>query len=312
MNPKILAYLLAIERYGTVTSAARQLYMQQPNLSRILQESERRLGFKIFERGARGMKPSAKGEVFLRYAEHLVKETDNFNRLYPDSAAAPSLFSVACPRSSYIVYSFARFYQQSAHESGHAFSLLETDAFQTIQMVADSEVRIGIIHCVEESFHLYQHSIEARGLSYQPLFNYHGQLLLSAEHPLAKRGGRALTDGDLHDYTEIYYYDSAVPQHDGHPLRAREVGAHALRVYDRGTLFELLALVPGTYYWSSPLLPELLAKHGLVQLSCPELAPRYLDVALYPPHAQPKSLEEDFIEQLRQTTLSDFPDIRPV
>ena len=49
MNTQHLQYLIEIERTRSVSQAAENLFIGQPNLSRILHEMEANLGFKIFE-----------------------------------------------------------------------------------------------------------------------------------------------------------------------------------------------------------------------------------------------------------------------
>ena len=52
MNIQQLQYLIEIERTRSISQAAENLYMGQPNLSRILRDTEERVGFAIFERRA--------------------------------------------------------------------------------------------------------------------------------------------------------------------------------------------------------------------------------------------------------------------
>jgi DNA-binding transcriptional LysR family regulator len=47
MNVKHLQYMIEIERVGSISQAAKNLYVGQPNLSRILKEVEDTVGFAI-------------------------------------------------------------------------------------------------------------------------------------------------------------------------------------------------------------------------------------------------------------------------
>ena len=46
MNTSYLAYALEIERVGSITQAAQNLYMAQPNLSKALKELEKELEYR--------------------------------------------------------------------------------------------------------------------------------------------------------------------------------------------------------------------------------------------------------------------------
>ena len=52
-------------------------------------------------------------------------------------------------------------------------------------------------------------------------------------------------------------------------------------VYERGSQFDLLANVPTTYMWVSPIPDSYLEKNNLVQLACKNGNNRYKDVLIY-------------------------------
>ncbi len=63
-----LILVTTIAEAGTLVSAATALSVTQPFVSRGLQEIEKAVGVKLFERGPRGVKPTVEGEIFLEYA----------------------------------------------------------------------------------------------------------------------------------------------------------------------------------------------------------------------------------------------------
>lgn len=58
MNIQNLRYLLEIAQQGSVTSAAKVLYLSQPRLSKILAETEQKYGVVIFKRENNGLTPT--------------------------------------------------------------------------------------------------------------------------------------------------------------------------------------------------------------------------------------------------------------
>ncbi|MBO5487383.1 MAG: LysR family transcriptional regulator, partial [Eubacterium sp.] len=52
-------------------------------------------------------------------------------------------------------------------------------------------------------------------------------------------------------------------------------------VYERGSQFDLLANVPTTYMWVSPIPTSYLEKNNLVQRACKAANNRYRDVLIY-------------------------------
>src|SRR5688572_8291429 len=69
MELRQLEYFLAVARAGSVTSAARALYVAQPALSRQIQKLEEELGAPLFDRSRRGMQLTPIGETFLAYVQ---------------------------------------------------------------------------------------------------------------------------------------------------------------------------------------------------------------------------------------------------
>ncbi|NCB05824.1 MAG: LysR family transcriptional regulator, partial [Clostridia bacterium] len=107
MNIQHLRYAVEVERTGSITEAAENLYMGQPNLSRAIKELENSLGISIFDRTTRGIVPTAQGEEFLHYARSILSQFDAMTAHYQKKARQE--FRISVPRASYIAQAFANF-----------------------------------------------------------------------------------------------------------------------------------------------------------------------------------------------------------
>ena len=76
MNTLYFRYAVEIERAGSITQAAQNLYMAQPNLSKAIKDLEEDLGYEIFKRGAGGIKVTEKGSEFLYHAHKMLEQLD--------------------------------------------------------------------------------------------------------------------------------------------------------------------------------------------------------------------------------------------
>ena len=72
MNIVHLKYAVEIARTKSISKAAENLYMAQPNLSRAVKELEEILGITIFKRTSKGITVTPEGVEFLRYAKRTV------------------------------------------------------------------------------------------------------------------------------------------------------------------------------------------------------------------------------------------------
>ena len=102
---------------------------------------------------------------------------------------------------------------------------------------------------------------------------------MSKEHPLATKA--VISVEDLQDYTKITHGDIEIP----HTLKTGDVkemhSQKTIYVYERGSQFDLLANVPTTYMWVSPIPDSYLEKTGLVPRACKAKNNRYRDVLIY-------------------------------
>lgn len=71
-----LELVVAIAELGSLSAASSALGIAQPNASRQLSRLERRLGTRIFDRGARGSEPTAAGRVAVEYGRRVLDAAD--------------------------------------------------------------------------------------------------------------------------------------------------------------------------------------------------------------------------------------------
>jgi DNA-binding transcriptional LysR family regulator len=67
-----LQAVVTIAEEGTLVRAARRLRISQPPLTRKVRALEDELGVALFDRGARGMRPTLAGQVFLPSARRIL------------------------------------------------------------------------------------------------------------------------------------------------------------------------------------------------------------------------------------------------
>lgn len=81
MNLKRAHYIIAICEAGSVTAAAKKLFISQPSLSQTLRLVEQELGAAIFERGSTPLKPTYAGEQYLATARAMLVQEENLSHI---------------------------------------------------------------------------------------------------------------------------------------------------------------------------------------------------------------------------------------
>jgi LysR family transcriptional regulator, hydrogen peroxide-inducible genes activator len=77
MNVRDLAYIVAIERHGSITRAAEACGVTQPTLSTQVAKLERELGVVLFERAGRGLRLTNAGRPVLDHARRVLGAVDD-------------------------------------------------------------------------------------------------------------------------------------------------------------------------------------------------------------------------------------------
>ena len=72
MELRTLKYFLTVLQEGSITKAAKKLYITQPTLSRQLTELEQSLGRQLYSRSNKGIIPTEHGTMLANYAESII------------------------------------------------------------------------------------------------------------------------------------------------------------------------------------------------------------------------------------------------
>ena len=168
MNISHLRYALEVEKTGSITQAADNLFMGQPNLSKAIKELEAAVGIPIFKRTYRGVVPTVQGKQLLMKAKEIMMQVEDLERMYIGEKRA-SRFSVGVPRAGYISYAFTKFASEMAKEDRCMLDFIETDSEGVIDHVADGLCNMGIIRYVDASETHYKKLIAEKNLKTQVL-----------------------------------------------------------------------------------------------------------------------------------------------
>jgi hypothetical protein len=94
-------------------------------------------------------------------------------------------------------------------------------------------------------------------LHYEMIWEFEPVVVMSDRHPLARSG--KVNSADLEDYIELIHGDCdipALPYTEVKKLRQAEYLKRRIRVYERGSQFDLLCKIPLTYMWSRRFPPS--------------------------------------------------------
>lgn len=298
MNTLHFKYAVEVEQTRSITQAAENLYMAQPNLSKAIKELEDSLGIIIFERNSKGVTPTKKGMAFLEYAKNVLVQIGKMEALAAEDNASRQYFNLAIPRGSYIANGVTRFVAALDPQKEMDVNIKETNSMDAIAGVSEGTFNLGIVRYQSDYEKYFLDYMEDKNLCQDLIWEFEHLALFSKKHPLAQ--APELNREQMEAYVEIVHGDTAVPYLPAQDLRRCERGKekHRICVYERGSQFDMLTDIPWTYMWVSPIPDALLERYGLVQRRCAGQTARYKDVLIYPREYKFTELDKKFVDQL--------------
>lgn len=299
MNLMHLKYAVEVAKTNSISKAAENLYMGQPNLSRAIKELEDSLGIVIFSRTTKGISVTPDGEEFLQYAKQILSQVDEVEEIYRNGKTHKQKLSVCVPRSSYISAALAEFAKGISLSSPAEIMYKETNSSRTINKILNEEYSLGIVRYQVAFDRYYQNMFEEKNLEHEMLTEFSYVLLVSEQSPLAKKSNVELEE--LADYIEITHGDPYVPSLPMIDVKKAELSEFVdkrIFVFERGSQFELLEKLPFSFMWVSPVPDDILKKYRLVPLACRANAKVYRDVLIYRKGYRISDLERRFIEEV--------------
>jgi DNA-binding transcriptional LysR family regulator len=295
MNTLHFKYAVEVERTRSITQAAENLFMAQPNLSKAIKELEDTLGIEIFERTPKGVVPTSKGAEFLVYAKNVLDQLGKMEHLYRPEDAECQSFKISIPRGSYIASAFTRFAAGLDTDKEIDVYVQETNSMQAISNVADEGFSLGIIRCQTDYESYFLDYLEEKRLVSEPIWEFEYLALMSRRHPLAS--AKKVVFDELVQYIEIVHGDTAIPYLPAVKVRKSDA-KKCIYVYERCSQFDLLSSIPKTYMWVSPIPDHFLDLYGLVQRKCHAANHKYKDLLVYPKGYEFTALDRQFIDRL--------------
>ncbi|MEN2257749.1 LysR family transcriptional regulator [Paraclostridium benzoelyticum] len=198
MKLEQIVYALEIARCGSISKAAKNLLLTQPNLSSSVKNLEDDIGFKIFQRLPRGVSVTNKGAQFLEYAESICRDVENINSIGSNSnSLTPINFSLSTQSFSYIMDNFLALHS-NYNSNITNFKIKHSHYFEVLDDVVRKQSDIGIISISNEHMDLWNKLFKSKNIEFNPLTSgkLHGYILDS--HPLFNK--EKLVIEDLFEY----------------------------------------------------------------------------------------------------------------
>ena len=238
MTLQQLKYADAVATCGSLSEAARRVFVTQPTLTEAIRTLEEELRIAIFTRSSRGVALTHEGEEFLASARQILDDAALIQQKYTGKAVRRPQFAVSCQHFAFAVEAFMEVVKENEADS-YDFTFRETVTSEIIDDVARHRSEIGMLYLSRRNERAIMKILRKEELAFEELFAARPHVFLGRKHPLAKKKFIKPQELDAYPYltyeqgieNALYFAEEVMPSLD----RKKNI-----RVRDRATMTNLV------------------------------------------------------------------------
>ena len=263
MTLQQLKYVIEVAEKGSITEAAKSLFIAQPSLSAAIHDLEEETATTIFVRKSRGILLTPEGAEFLGYARQVVQQAALIEEKYIARQAVRQRFSVSTQHYSFTSSAFVELVQLHRNQA-YEFTLREGKTYDTIMDVKNLRSEMGVIYMSTFNEAVISKTLREANLVFSELFAARPHIFIGRNNPLAGR-----TSVTMNDLTPLpcltyeqgeqnaFYYSEEILSTLNHD--------RSIKVTDKGTIIDLMVGTDG-YTISSGICPSYLRGEDIISI----------------------------------------------
>lgn len=296
MTIQQLKYIITVAETGSITEAAKKLYISQPSLSNAIKDIEKETKLTVFHRSRQGIALTKEGLEFLGYARSVVQQMELLENRFVSNEPAKLRFGVSTQHYTFTSNAFVEMVERFGQER-YEFILNETQTIQIMEDVKNRFSDLGILFISNGNKAIIRKELEDRRLQFFELFTAKPHVFLSADHPLAER--KSVTLSQLRDYPRLNFIQGSYESsYFSEELFSDVESDRIIRVSDRGAIVNLM-IGMNAYTISSGIFPRYLQGDAIVSVPLSEKEEMHIGYIINE-HQELSPLAEDYIHALRQ------------
>lgn len=189
MQIQQLRYFIEVGRSGSISTAAKNLYISQPSLSQQIIKLEKELGIQLLVRHSKSVSLSDAGEQFLIHAQRIVGETEQLSELMKKHSLLQTgtlrigmLWIAGYLNLSAILYSYKEIYP------GLTYDLKIDGSTALLKMLLIRKIHATFIISTEHA--LQQH----KEIFFRKILVDHYVVIVSVKNPLARKNSISIRE----------------------------------------------------------------------------------------------------------------------
>ena len=263
MTLQQLKYVIEVAEKGSITEAAKSLFIAQPSLSAAIRELEEEIATTIFVRKSRGILVTPEGAEFLGYARQVVQQAALIEEKYIARQAVRQRFSVSTQHYSFTSSAFIELVRAHSDQA-YEFILREGKTYDTIMDVRNLRSEMGVIYMSAFNEAVISKTLREANLAFSELFAARPHIFVGRNNPLAGRMSVSMADlVDLPCLTyeqgdqNAFYFAEEILSTLNHEK--------SIKVTDKSTIVDLMVGTDG-YTISSGICPSYLRGDEIISI----------------------------------------------
>ena len=263
MTLQQLKYVVEVAERGSITEAAKALFIAQPSLSAAVRELEEEAGITIFLRNSRGILLTQEGAEFLGYARQVVQQAALIEDKYIAHSASRQRFSVSTQHYSFTSSAFVELVRAQGGQS-YEFVLREGKTYDTIMDVRHLRSEMGVIYLCSFNEAVIRKTLRESNLVFSELFSARPHIFIGRNNPLA--GRKSVNMKDLESLPCLTYEQGDQNSfYFSEEILSTLNHEKSIKVTDKGTINDLMTGTDG-YTISSGICPSYLRGDDIISI----------------------------------------------
>ena len=276
MTIQQLKYIITVAETGSITEAAKKLYISQPSLSNAIKDIEKETKLTVFQRSRQGIALTKEGLEFLGYARSVVQQMELLENRFVSNEPAKLRFGVSTQHYTFTSNAFVEMVERFGQER-YEFILNETQTIQIMEDVKNRFSDLGILFISNGNKAIIRKELQDRRLQFFELFT-------------AKPHVLSVTLSQLRDYPRLNFIQGSYESsYFSEELFSDVESDRIIRVSDRGAIVNLM-IGMNAYTISSGIFPRYLQGDAIVSVPLSEKEEMHIGYIINEHHFSPHIL----------------------
>ena len=293
MDYNLLKYIIIVDKHQSISKAAEELYLTQPNISKAIQSVEKEIGFPIFARTSRGVTTTQEGKEFIKKAIKIVKNFDDFTKEFTTTTQEIFNMNLAHPKDVYFQNKIIDIASKFNTNKEININILEGTTEEIIEMILKEHINFGIICVNEHDIAYYRKLLMLNNLDYTTKKSLKLKATFHSSNPIAKEtyvdkstlSSQTLVTTNTNDYYRFY-------NDKYHMVLSKNV----IKLNVSLNQLAILQKVPNSYLLSLPISDNILKLFDCKSIDLDYGIGDWIPLIVYKKTAILTELEKQFIE----------------